>query len=88
MADQLEGRRSSLLPWPRMGREIEFGATRFAVPAFSLCGGLGAAHTATYHDLGAQISETPVNRIFHRFFVAGLRDVDRVRPHWPSTPAF
>ena len=67
MADQLEGRRRSLLRWPRMGREIEFSATPFAVPAFSLCGGLGAAHTATYDDLGAQMSAKPVDRVFDHF---------------------
>jgi hypothetical protein len=47
----------------------------FDVPAFSLRGGLGAVHTATYHDLGAQMSVKPVDRVFDRFFVAGLRDV-------------
>jgi hypothetical protein len=49
MATKFEDRRPSLLLWLRMGREVEFGATPFGLPAFLQCGGSRATHTVTCH---------------------------------------
>jgi len=72
----------------RMGREIEYGATPVRRSRiFTMRWSRRSSYSHVSWPWCADVGD-PIDRVFDRFFVAGLRDVDRVRLHWPSTPAF